>query len=58
MDKDRDIKINRGVELMLRGEKPKESKKPDRGFFISKVFSLLKRKVYFNLELWWEKKSN
>mgnify|MGYP003334106573 FL=1 len=40
---------------MLRGERPKEDKKP-KGFFISKVFSLLKRKVYFNLEIWWEKK--
>lgn len=50
----KDLKINRGIELMLRGEKPKEVTKPDTGFFISKVFSLLKRKVYFNLELWWE----
>lgn len=52
----KDLKINRGVELMLRGERPKEDKEPTKGFFISKVFSLLKRKVYFNLELWWEKK--
>jgi hypothetical protein len=51
----KDLQINRGVELMLRGERLKVEKKPDKGFLISKVFSLLKRKVYFNLELWWEK---
>lgn len=50
----KDLKINRGVELMLRGERPKVEEKPEKGFFVSKVFSLLKRKVYFNLELWWE----
>jgi hypothetical protein len=52
----KDLKINRGIELMLRGTRPKENKKPNRGIFVSKVFSLLKRKVYFNLELWWERK--
>ena len=51
----KDYQINRGVELMLRGERPKVKEKPDKGFFVSKVFSLLRRKVYFNLELWWEK---
>jgi hypothetical protein len=52
----KDLKINRGIELMLRGERPKENKKLNKGFFVSKIFSLLKRKVYFNLELWWEEK--
>jgi len=51
----KDLKINRGVELMLRGERPKVKEEPEKGFFVSKVFSLLKRKVYFNLEIWWEK---
>jgi hypothetical protein len=54
----KDFKINKGVELMLRGERPKEDIKPDKGFFISKAFSLLKRKVYFNLELWWVEEKN
>jgi hypothetical protein len=51
----KDLKINRGVELMLRGERPKVEEKPTKGFLVSKIFSLLNRKVYFNLELWWEK---
>ena len=52
----KDLKINRGVELMLRGERPKVKENPDNGFSISKIFSLLRRKVYFNLELRWSKK--
>ena len=54
MDK---LKINRGIELMLRGAKKKEEKdeKPSKGFAITRFFTLLKRRVYFNLELWWEK---
>ena len=54
----KELKINKGIELMLRGAKPKEEKdpKPDKGFAITKLFTLLKRRVYFNLELWWEKK--
>ena len=52
-----DFKINKGIELMLRGSKSKEEKdqKPDKGFTITKLFTLLKRRVYFNLELWWDK---
>lgn len=50
----KDFKINKGVELMLRGERSKAEEEPQKGFLVSKVFSLLKRKVYFNLELWWE----
>ena len=57
----KDPKINRGVELMLRGARPKEEKedpKPSKGFAITKFFTLLKRRVYFNLELWWDKKES
>ena len=56
-----DLKINRGVELMLRGAKPKEEEnenKPSRGFAVTKFFTLLKRRVYFNLELWWDNKES
>ena len=53
----RELKINRGIELMLRRAKQKEEKeqKPSKGFTITKLFTLLKRKVYFNLELRWDK---
>jgi hypothetical protein len=56
----KDLKINRGIELMLRGAKKKEEedKPPSRGFAITKFFTLLKRRVYFNLELWWDKKES
>jgi len=41
---------------MMRGAKPKEEdKKPEHGMLFNQVFTLLKRKVYFNLELRWEK---
>ena len=57
----KDIKINRGIELMLRGERPKkqkeEDRKPSRGFAITRFFTLLKRRVYFNFELWWDQES-
>lgn len=54
---DRNFKINRGVELMMREERQKEQKekKPKHGFGINKMFSLLKRKVYFNFEFRWDK---
>ena len=53
-----DFKINKGIELMLRGSKSKEEKdqKPDKGFAITKLFTLLKRRVYFNFELLWDSK--
>ena len=57
----KELKINKGIELMLRGAKPKEEKedpKPAKGFALTRLFTLLKRKVYFNLELWWEKETN
>ena len=47
---------------MLRGAKKKEAEeKPapkGKGFAITKFFTLLKRRVYFNLELWWDKKES
>ena len=54
------LKINKGIELMLRRAKQKEDTKkeekpPSKGFAITRLFTLLKRKVYFNLELWWDK---
>ena len=49
-----ELKINKGVELMLRRKIPKESTR--KGLLINKVFTLLKRKVYFNFELRWEQK--
>ena len=56
----KELKINKGIELMLRGAKKKEEKeaKPSKGFAITRFFTLLKRRVYFNLELWWEKQTD
>jgi len=56
----KELKINRGIELMLRGSKKKEEKeeKPSKGFAFTKFFTLLKRRVYFNLELWWDKQAS
>ena len=51
-----EIKINKGIELMLRRAKPKSIEPTRKGILINKVFILLKRKVYFNLELRWEQK--
>tara|TARA_B100000700_G_C14284127_1_gene507348 strand:+ start:206 stop:382 length:177 start_codon:yes stop_codon:yes gene_type:complete len=53
-----EIKINKGVELMLR-RPDKKVKKPEpkielKGFILKKTFSLLKRKFHFNFELRWE----
>ena len=52
------IKINKGIELMLRRAKPKSIEPTRKGILINKVFTLLKRKVYFNFELRWEQKKN
>ena len=49
-----EIKINKGIELMLRRAKPKSIEPIRKGILINKVFILLKRKVYFNFELRWE----
>jgi hypothetical protein len=56
----KNFKINKGIELMLRRAKLKEENdsKPSRGFAITKIFTLLKTKVYFNFELWWERKAS
>ena len=58
----REIKINKGIELMLRGAKKKEAEEEPapkgKGFAITKFFTLLKRRVYFNFELWWEKQAS
>tara|TARA_B100000700_G_C14972996_1_gene822408 strand:- start:311 stop:475 length:165 start_codon:yes stop_codon:yes gene_type:complete len=51
----KELKINRGVELMMRRPKPKEPEPEPSGLHISKTFNLLKRKVYFNFEFRWEK---
>ena len=51
-----EIKINKGIELMLRRAKPKSIEPTRKGLLINKVFILLKRKVYFNFELRWEQK--
>ena len=50
------IKINKGIELMLRRARPKINEPTRKGILINKVFTLLKRKVYFNFELRWEQK--
>ena len=57
----KELKINKGIELMLRGAKKKEEKEekpPSKGFTFTRFFTLLKRRVYFNLELWWEKQTD
>ena len=51
----KELAINKGIELMLRRAKKDTYEKPIKGFNITKTFSLLKRKVYFNFELRWEK---
>ena len=52
---DNKLAINKGIELMIRRTKKDIYKKPEKGFNIKKTFSFLKRKVYFNFELRWEK---
>ena len=54
--KDKELSINKGIELMLRRAKKETNEKPINGFGIKKTFSFLKRKVYFNFELRWGKK--
>ena len=51
----KELKINRGIELMLRRAKPKFIEPTRKGILINKAFTFLKRKVYFNFEIWWEK---
>ena len=52
----KELKINRGIELMLRRAKPKITEPTRKGLLINQVFTFLKRKVYFNFELRWEQK--
>ena len=54
-EKTKELAINKGIELMLRRAKKDPEAKPIKGFEIKKTFSFLKRKVYFNFELRWEK---
>ena len=49
------LAINKGIELMLRRAKKDVDPIPQKGFGIKKTFSFLKRIVYFNFELRWEK---
>ena len=53
--KDKELSINKGIELMLRRAKKDIEVKPTKGFGIKKTFSFLKRKFYFNFEIRWEK---
>ena len=53
--RDEPLAINKGIELMLRRAKKDTYEKPKKGFNITKTFSFLKRIVYFNFELRWEK---
>ena len=50
------LKINKGMELMLRRAKPEPDEPTRKGILINKVFTFLKRKVYFNFELRWDQK--
>ena len=52
-----DLKINKGVELMLRREKP--DPEPERkGFKFTHTVNLLKKKFNFRIEFTWEDNSN
>ena len=48
------LKINKGMELMLRRAKQKPDEPTRKGILVNKVYTLLRRKVYFNFELRWE----
>ena len=50
----KELKINKGIELMLRRAKPKTVEPTRKGLLINQVFTFLKRKVYFNFEFRWE----
>ncbi|CAF34247.1 hypothetical protein S-PM2d182 [Synechococcus phage S-PM2] len=53
-NKDHEIKINRGIELMLRREKPAPKKS---GVVLDKSISLLSKIFRFKIEFTWEKKN-
>ena len=50
----KELKINKGIELMLRRAKPKIVEPTRKGLLINQMFTFLKRKVYFNFELRWD----
>jgi hypothetical protein len=52
---DKDLNINKGIELMLRRAKKDPELKPKKGFTFKRSFSLLKRKFEFNFELRWDR---
>ena len=54
-EKDKELAINKGIELMLRRAKEDTHEEPKKGFNITNPFSFFKRIVYFNFELRWEK---
>ena len=51
------LKINKGVELMLRRDK-KESEPDPKGFKFHHRLYLLKKKFNFKIEFTWEEDSN
>ena len=52
-----ELKINKGVELMLRREK-KEPEPDSKGFRFHHRVHLLKKKFNFKIEFTWEEDSN
>ena len=52
---DEETKINKGIELMLRREKPAPER---RGAIMEQSFNLLKRKFRIKFEFTWEVRSN
>lgn len=47
------IKINKGVELMLRRVKKEEKPEPEKGLKILKTFTLRKKQFFFRFEISW-----
>ena len=52
-----ELKINRGVELMLRREIKEDSPEPS-GFKLRHTFTLLKKKFNLKFEFTWEDRGN
>ena len=53
--KDKELSINKGIELMLRRAKKDQEPIPMKGFGINNTFSFFKRKFYINFDVRWEK---
>ena len=49
-NKSSDLKINKGVELILGGTKPKSQNIKPLGIRFKKMFSLFKKDIHFNFE--------